>query len=207
MRISKIIVALLVSVMALTVMTGVAVADQINVYEPSTFVPGVGGMASGTAVSNINLAPGGAAVLKDLEVWSFNQPANTTHTLTTAVAPIAGGGAPGDIIVTYTEKTAPCAPAGCGVPAQGPKNWVQDMGAQGAGPTVWESLDVTFAAAPGVAAGNSYQVQVEDNNGLTLNCSVTIVATTVPEFATIAIPAIAVLGLFLFFNKRKHKKD
>jgi hypothetical protein len=31
--------------------------------------------------------------------------------------------------------------------------------------------------------------------------------TVVPEFATIAIPAIAVLGLFLFFNKRKHKKE
>jgi len=31
--------------------------------------------------------------------------------------------------------------------------------------------------------------------------------TDIPEFATIAIPAIAVLGLFLFFNKRKHKKD
>ena len=32
-------------------------------------------------------------------------------------------------------------------------------------------------------------------------------ASEVPEFATIAIPAIAVLGLFLFFNKRKHKKE
>ena len=30
---------------------------------------------------------------------------------------------------------------------------------------------------------------------------------TIPEFATIAIPAIAVLGLFLFFNKRKRRKD
>ena len=29
----------------------------------------------------------------------------------------------------------------------------------------------------------------------------------IPEFATIAIPAVAVLGLFLFFNKRKHKKE
>ncbi len=29
----------------------------------------------------------------------------------------------------------------------------------------------------------------------------------IPEFATIAIPAIAVLGLFLFSNKRKHKKE
>ena len=31
--------------------------------------------------------------------------------------------------------------------------------------------------------------------------------TDIPEFATIAIPSVAVLGLFLFFNKRKHKKE
>lgn len=29
----------------------------------------------------------------------------------------------------------------------------------------------------------------------------------IPEFSTIAIPAIAVLGLFLFFNKRKQKRQ
>jgi len=29
---------------------------------------------------------------------------------------------------------------------------------------------------------------------------------TIPEFATIAIPAVAILGLFLFFNHRKHKE-
>lgn len=29
----------------------------------------------------------------------------------------------------------------------------------------------------------------------------------IPEFATIAIPAVAILGLFLFFNHRKHKKE
>jgi len=31
--------------------------------------------------------------------------------------------------------------------------------------------------------------------------------TTVPEFATIAIPAVAILGLFLFFNHRKQKEE
>jgi|LGVF01.1.fsa_nt_gb hypothetical protein len=31
--------------------------------------------------------------------------------------------------------------------------------------------------------------------------------TDIPEFSTIAIPAIAVLGLFLFFNKRKRRKN
>jgi len=29
----------------------------------------------------------------------------------------------------------------------------------------------------------------------------------IPEFATIAIPAVAILGLFLFFNHRKRKED
>ncbi|RJS71342.1 hypothetical protein CW714_05970 [Methanophagales archaeon] len=31
--------------------------------------------------------------------------------------------------------------------------------------------------------------------------------TTVPEFATIAIPAVAILGLFLFYNYRKRKEE
>ena len=31
--------------------------------------------------------------------------------------------------------------------------------------------------------------------------------TTVPEFATIAIPVAGILGLVFFFNRRKHKKE
>ena len=31
--------------------------------------------------------------------------------------------------------------------------------------------------------------------------------TEVPEFATIALPVVSVLGLLLFFNRRKHKKE
>jgi hypothetical protein len=30
---------------------------------------------------------------------------------------------------------------------------------------------------------------------------------TIPEFATIAIPAVAILGLFLFFNRRKRREE
>lgn len=202
------IAALLVSVVVVTAMAGIAAADQINVFEPGTFVPGVGGAASGIAVANIQLVPGGAPVIKDLVVWNFNQPANTQHTLTTVVAPLAGGGVHGDIIVTYSEKTLPCAIPGCCIFAPGPKKWVQDMGMYSSvGPTVLESLDIAFAAAPGVIAGNNYQVQVTDNNGLPLTVQVTIVATTVPEFATIAIPAAAILGLFFFFNYRRQRRS
>ncbi len=194
------VIAILVALTLLTLMTGIAVADQINVFQPGSFVPGVNGAGSGNAVATIQLIPGGAAVTKDLCVWSFNQPANTVHTLTTAVAPLTGG-LPGDILVTYSEKTNPS--INLGVFAPGPRNWIQDMGAQIPGPTVWESLDVQFKAAPGVTPGNSYQVQITDNNGLPLTVQVTIVATTIPEFATIAIPVAGILGLFLFFNHRK----
>ena len=31
--------------------------------------------------------------------------------------------------------------------------------------------------------------------------------TPIPEFSTIAIPAVAMLGLLLFFNRRKHRKE
>ena len=58
---------------------------------------------------------------------------------------------------------------------------------------------------------------ISDQGGLlnllaTQSCTNDIITTSfeyspIPEFATIAIPAVAVLGLFLFFNKRKHKKD
>jgi hypothetical protein len=31
--------------------------------------------------------------------------------------------------------------------------------------------------------------------------------TKVPEFSTIALPVVSILGLLLFFNRRKHKKE
>ena len=43
--------------------------------------------------------------------------------------------------------------------------------------------------------------------GVPLDLAIVCLDIPIPESATIAIPAIAVLGLFLFFNKRKQKKD
>jgi len=31
--------------------------------------------------------------------------------------------------------------------------------------------------------------------------------TTIPEFVTIALPALSILGLFLFYNHRKRKEE
>jgi hypothetical protein len=42
---------------------------------------------------------------------------------------------------------------------------------------------------------------------LTVNVAVVCVDIPIPEFATIAMPVAAILGLVLFFNHRKHKKE
>ena len=58
---------------------------------------------------------------------------------------------------------------------------------------------------------------ISDQGGLlkllaTQSCTNDIIVTSfayspIPEFATIAVPALSILGLFLYFNKRKHKKE
>ena len=176
MRISKIIVALLVSVMALTVMTGVAAAaaiqaTDINGVETQTFNPGEKVYATGFGLivdnsvdvyvtQNVSWTDGdkiadAGVVLVRVGVTS----AQVTNTLELGDVSNDGG--------TYD------------IPFPGKYDVLYDAGQDG----FYNKLDdpVDYVGCSGF--------------------------DTVPEFATIAIPAIAVLGLFLFFNKRKHKKD
>ena len=50
-------------------------------------------------------------------------------------------------------------------------------------------------------AGNSFSYQAGNDFA---SCTRSV---EVPEFATIALPAAAILGLVLFFNRRKHRKE
>ena len=43
--------------------------------------------------------------------------------------------------------------------------------------------------------------------GVTLNLAIVCLEIPIPEFATIAIPVASILGLVLFFNHRKRRKD
>jgi len=56
----------------------------------------------------------------------------------------------------------------------------------------------------------TYIVTYEDGDGYTtasLTAQVQAVAHPIPEFATVAIPIAAVLGLVFFFQQRKIKKE
>jgi hypothetical protein len=68
-------------------------------------------------------------------------------------------------------------------------------------------LTVYVKAALGTE-GNRYTMWYADMSSDKNDVVVaTVQGTSIPEFATIAIPVAAILGLVLFFNHRKHKKE
>lgn len=56
--------------------------------------------------------------------------------------------------------------------------------------------------------GKSYKVEYVDvQTGVFDEGSLSVPLISIPEFATIAVPVAAVIGLLFFFNHRKHKKE
>jgi len=74
-----------------------------------------------------------------------------------------------------------------------------------------ENLTMDVMAVSGAPQGCNYTIEVTDVGGEicvgTETAWGTVVGTSIPEFATIAIPVVAVLGLFLFYNYRKRKEE
>jgi hypothetical protein len=155
MRISKMIVALLVSVVALMAMTGVAVADPeyIEVLPDGSSGDPEGQTELGSPIIIDNT---GGVTRVDLGFWGYKtiSLADQKHVLNLTINPLSGGALANQITL----------------------NVIDDKGYNNLGVRIDWGLETP-------------ELQ------------------NVPEFATIAIPAIAVLGLFLFFNKRKQKKD
>ena len=185
MRISKIIVALLVSVVAVTAMTGVAVANpaELTIMDDPIINP-----LDGTTVTD-----------SDVKVYSISWASM------------------GNNHVRHISVQTSTANLKARVYGQGADTgWTtgdEAAGRVGANWTATKSDDEPFWFTVEVNGTETGLVTVHDNNGTAysvLSADDKAEATRevlVPEFATIAIPAIAVLGLFLFFNKRKHKKD
>ena len=187
MRISKIIVALLVSVVALTALTGVAAAwgsfdamdnsgnikgDLANPFEPLENVY-AGGLV-------VNDAAGDIYVTKNVS-WADGDPITA-----------AAGRSPDIVVFTLSPVSS------------------DDINLSDNGPVFVAQVNNTG----GIPYPGAWDILYDVNQDGYYNVSGDYVDYvgctgfhTVPEFATIAIPAIAVLGLFLFFNKRKHKKE
>ncbi len=71
-----------------------------------------------------------------------------------------------------------------------------------AGTTEYD-ITVKIKAATGTQ-GNEYELYYEDvQTGSWDKASATVHTTAIPEFATIALPLAATIGLFFFFNRRR----
>ena len=68
-------------------------------------------------------------------------------------------------------------------------------------------VGVLYTAVFGVYNTTKPTTPYVDGTTLPLVGGSNTVIDAIPEFTTIAIPAVAILGLFLFFNHRKHKKE
>jgi hypothetical protein len=205
MRISKIMVVLLVSVVAVTALTGVATASlaicDSSGNQEKEFGPGEDVYIT---ITDNNL-PAGKLVdiyVVDNIVWSGGETIDTGGNIYAKYTAVSSnlliGGNKYKVGTVANPKNYPPAPGG---------NFTYPNkfdGTSGGYDVVVDCIDSSSNWSPdgiyqkpsGVADGPDY-VQYMGCSGF----------DTVPEFATIAIPAIAVLGLFLFFNKRKHKKD
>jgi len=182
------IVMITAALAVMMAMTGIAAADQLTIYNglPHTLA---------NKVTTLQLTIGSPAVAKDLVVDSFLQPAGTAHTLTYTVSDPLGPAAPSDIVLQFQELTPP------GVLGNPPYAWTQDAALQ-------ELLTVTFKATASAVPGTTYQIQVTDlATGNSFTADAVVAATAIPEFATIAMPIAAVLGLVFFFQQRKNKKE
>jgi hypothetical protein len=201
MRISKIIVALLVSVVALTAMTGVASANPETIQKLQDGAPPDVLQVQPWILNNDG--SNNDMDLKFSQYLSCSQ-VGDAHTLIVTVVPIGGGAVANDLTVTLTERNggATVGPTAGGATLV----WNQD----GAGTLVSDYVDLTIVSSGLDSAKYNLNFQDAYVCGGTQTGEQALEnqeAHNVPEFATIAIPAIAVLGLFLFFNKRKHKKD
>ncbi|MFZ2070840.1 MAG: hypothetical protein WAV32_04445 [Halobacteriota archaeon] len=178
MSISKIMVALLVSVVAMTAMTGVAVAYPANV----------------NIVANPIINPLDGSTVTSTDAVTYN------------IDYVAMGSSHGRHICVMTSNANLYARiTGNGVNT----SWTNNA-LVGGNYTATSPSNYTFTLE--VKGTEEGQVTVYDNAGNQFNASAgydfasCTRSINVPEFTTIALPALSILGLFLYFRyKRKNE--
>ena len=191
---AKVITALALTVVMLVVMTGLAAADpdQMDIVEDGTNIK----------VTSVDIPLGGTVNL-DINISNFLRNAGTIHNLTVKLFDTNYSSVTGlQVNISEQDGDGPKPTGTWNAPADNPVvRWNQTSGAGG-----YERFDLTIKETKGVCA--NYIVRIADTEtGKSVELSAaTIGVNAIPEFATIAIPAVAVLGLFLFYSHRKRKE-
>ena len=186
-RKAKVITALSLTVVMLAAMAGIAAANPENVVvTPANQQLDLGQTPTSGTFTTYNIA------VSQIKVGG------NTHTIygnTTLI--VAGAGSLGDLMFRFNHGTAQ-------------SGWLSNTQTwtwtDGGSDTDSLTVDVMNT---GSAPDTEYQFRVYDSYPIGTgydSAHGTTYGTSIPEFATIAIPVAAILGLVLFFNHRKRKE-
>ncbi|MDD5616171.1 MAG: PEF-CTERM sorting domain-containing protein [Candidatus Methanoperedens sp.] len=185
------IVMITAALAVMMAMTGIAAANPESVVvspadqdlQPSQSLPG-GSFATYNIAVSLIIA---------------NVSSGNTHTINATTTGVVGGGTTADLMYRFHFGALSSTWLSSGVSW----TWTDSKGTS-------DSLTVDVMDT-GSALNTKYQFKVYDiyttNTGLSDDARATVYGTSIPEFATVAIPIAAVLGLVFFFQQRKNKKE
>ena len=179
MRKANVITALVLTVVMIAAMTGIAAAENMGISAPSPS----------------EVTPGGPAISYTITMDDFIDTSNA-HTIYATVV----SGTATDLQFQFEWGASSSGWLDSG------STHVWTWGPPSSDPDTL-TLNVKAVATPTDSVGTTYIFKVYDSDGAYDDAHATTKSTSIPEFATIAIPVASILGLLFFFNHRKHKEE
>ena len=156
-------------------------------------VVGMTGMAAAenmyiTAPSPAEMLPGGGAISYTVTLNAFDDMANPHNITSTIIDPTGSNDLQFEFVWSGTSS-----------------GWLESGDSYNWGPPLGssDSIMMNVKAKTATLTDQTYRFKVEDSDGGWGESSATTKADTIPEFATLAIPVVALLGLVLYMRRKK----
>ena len=174
------------SVVMLGAMVGFAYAESIK---------------PASEIYNYNIPNDGTPIAITLEITGFGSSwtSGQSHTISATTTWAEDGGSKADLQYKFTKE-----------PAQ--SSWLSSGGTfQWTDKSDPDFVTLEIKASGPSTVGSKYNIQIDESwdrgSGRLDIGGCTIRVEIIPEFATIAVPVTAILGLLFFFNQRRHTKE
>ena len=174
------------SVVMLGAMVGFAYAESIK---------------PATEIYNYNIPNDGTPIAITLKITGFGSSwtQGQSHTISATTTWAGDGGSTNDLQYKFTKELDQSRWLSSGEAFQWTDNSDPDF------------VTLEIKASKSSPVGSKYNIQIDDSwdrgSGRLDIGGCTIRVETIPEFATIAVPVTAILGLLFFFNQRRHTKE
>ena len=186
MRKAKLTTIFALSVVMLGAMVGFAYAESIK---------------PASEIYNYNIPSDGTPIAITLNITGFGSSwtSGQSHTISATTTWAGDGGSTDDLQYRFTKELEQ-------------SKWLSSDGTfQWTDNTDPDSVTLEIKASGYSSVGSKYNIRIDDSwdrgSGRLDVGGCTIRVETIPEFATIAVPVAAILGLLFFFNQCKHTKQ